>query len=248
MYHGARQRGTSKTRSHHHQKVAHVNSCPASHKPHTLPYTHRHSRSTGLQSRPPFFAGAVPVFPERLRLEWMSLLSASSSPPPPPPRTCSRSRWLSHTLEPRLPSPVLQILPRAAPACPTRPRPAVPANAMRATAPHSYPSLPPSLPPSVSSQSHAESRGRHAQGHCQQVQVEGPAASAMVLPNVREAMPGREWIQVPHHVREPFAADAGLCREPYAGTCFLSPPSLPPSLPPSSSVCDIHSLPSLLSS
>lgn len=46
------------------------------------------------------------------------------------------------------------------------------------------------------------------QGYSQQGQGQGPRPSALVLPGLREAVPGREWLQVPRPIRGPLARHA----------------------------------------
>ena len=61
---------------------------------------------------------------------------------------------------------------------------------------------------------------RNSQGDRQCDEVERPAAPAVVLPSLREAMQGREWIQVPRRERVASAADArrgGARGEAYLG-------------------------------
>ena len=64
---------------------------------------------------------------------------------------------------------------------------------------------------------------RNAEMGCQQNEIKGPAALAVVLSGLPKAVPRREWLQDARRLRVPFATDDCRwreCRAAYRG--FLS--------------------------
>ena len=49
----------------------------------------------------------------------------------------------------------------------------------------------------------------------EQHEVEGVAEAEVVLSDVSEAVQGREWVQVPHHVRVTSEAASAVWRQPW---------------------------------
>ena len=56
-------------------------------------------------------------------------------------------------------------------------------------------------------------RSRNAEMGCQQDEIKGPTAPAVVLPGLRKAMPRRERLQDARRLRVPFATDDRRWRE-----------------------------------
>lgn len=56
-------------------------------------------------------------------------------------------------------------------------------------------------------------RSRNAEMGCQQNEIKGPAAPAVVLSGLRKAMPRRERLQDARRLRVPFATDDRRWRE-----------------------------------
>ncbi|CAK9134513.1 unnamed protein product [Ilex paraguariensis] len=62
--------------------------------------------------------------------------------------------------------------------------------------------------------SNGEERFSNSKGNCELNQSKGSAEILMVLPDVLETMPRREWIQVSLHERVPPAPNGGLRPKP----------------------------------